>query len=97
MEEHELANSAGSNIVKTKVRGPIRCTKIINLQEGEKLDVEFDKDFQAIDEKTPSRVDAFMESRKRKKGKQVDAFQQDVIDQFDQFKKTARKRRNFFK
>ncbi|KAH0638823.1 hypothetical protein KY285_035409 [Solanum tuberosum] len=208
MEEHELANSAGSNTVKRKVRGPIRFTKIINLQEGEKLDVEFDKDFQAIgknatqfiwflgqtekfnfdvsegkrdaifghmsdlyrdyrhklkrkyfdskstyqlrlqnkpkhfgtdewkylvnlwsdadfqkrslhnktnrskrslppyigtksyarlrhemekDGKTPSRVDAFMESRKRKKGKQVDAFQQDVIDQFDQFKKQQEK------
>jgi len=34
--------------VKRKVRGPTRCTKIINLQEGEKLNVEFDKDFQAI-------------------------------------------------
>uniref|UniRef100_A0A1U7XDR7 Uncharacterized protein LOC104237705 n=1 Tax=Nicotiana sylvestris TaxID=4096 RepID=A0A1U7XDR7_NICSY len=37
--------------------------------------------------KPPSRVEVFMESRKRKKGKQVDAFQQDVIVQFDQFKK----------
>ncbi|XP_059315656.1 uncharacterized protein LOC132066348 [Lycium ferocissimum] len=36
--------------------------------------------------KTPSRVEVFMESRKRKKGKQVDAFQQDAIDQFVQFK-----------
>ncbi|KAH0695835.1 hypothetical protein KY289_013317 [Solanum tuberosum] len=43
------------------------------------------------DGKTPSRVDVFMESRKRKKGKQVDAFQQDVIDQFDQFKKQQEK------
>ncbi|KAH0699977.1 hypothetical protein KY290_014786 [Solanum tuberosum] len=192
MEEHELANSAGSNIVKRKVRGPTQCIKIINSQEGEKLNVEFDKDFQAIgknatqfiwfwgqtirsrsccplkvngwkeieqdkidhmwyiilnkpkhfgadewkylvnlwsdadfqkrslqnktnrskrslppyigtksyarlrhkmekDGKTPSRVDVFMESRKRKKGKQVDAFQPDVIDQFDQFKKQQEK------
>ncbi|KAH0657061.1 hypothetical protein KY285_031943 [Solanum tuberosum] len=33
------------------------------------------------DGKTPSRVDVFMESRKRKKRKQVDAFQQDVIQE----------------
>ncbi|KAH0657638.1 hypothetical protein KY289_026386 [Solanum tuberosum] len=33
----------------------------------------------------------YMESRKRKKGKQIDAFQQDVIDQFDQFKKQQEK------
>ncbi|XP_016465058.1 uncharacterized protein LOC107787951 [Nicotiana tabacum] len=36
--------------------------------------------------KAPSRVEVFLESRKRKKGKQVDAFQQDVIVQFDQLK-----------
>ncbi|XP_075089883.1 uncharacterized protein LOC107763085 isoform X3 [Nicotiana tabacum] len=29
--------------------------------------------------KAPSRVEVFLESRKRKKGKQVDAFQQNVI------------------
>nr|XP_016436998.1 PREDICTED: uncharacterized protein LOC107763085 isoform X3 [Nicotiana tabacum] len=34
--------------------------------------------------KAPSRVEVFLESRKRKKGKQVDAFQQNV--QFDQLK-----------
>ncbi|KAH0678140.1 hypothetical protein KY284_019225 [Solanum tuberosum] len=41
----------------------------------------------AKDGKTPSRVEVFMESRKRKKGKQVDSFQQDAMDQFDQLKK----------
>ncbi|XP_070025078.1 uncharacterized protein [Nicotiana sylvestris] len=174
-EEHESTNSTGSNAVKRKTRGPTRCVEIINLQEGQKLSVEFDEDHQAIGEnaskliwflgqtvrnrtccplkgrksailgkmsdlyrdyryklkkkyfdskagyqlrlrnkpklvaadewkylvnlwsdadfqeqkngKPPSRVEVFMESRKRKKGKQVDAFQQDVIVQFDQFKK----------
>ncbi|KAH0719161.1 hypothetical protein KY285_015192 [Solanum tuberosum] len=41
----------------------------------------------AKDGKTPSRVEVFMESHKRKKGKQVDSFQQDAMDQFDQLKK----------
>nr|XP_016471424.1 PREDICTED: uncharacterized protein LOC107793562 [Nicotiana tabacum] len=220
-KEHESTNSTCSNAVKRKTRGPTRCVEIINLQEGQKLSVEFDEDHQAIvrsrtccplkvnswkeieqdkinhmwdivlekfnfdvsegrksailgkmsdlyrdyryklkkkyfdskagyqlrlrnkpklvaaDEwkylvnlwsdadfqkkstqnkanrskrslppyivtksyarlryemeqkngKPPSRVEVFMESRKRKKGKQVDAFQQDVIVQFDQFKK----------
>lgn len=49
-EEHEPTNSTGSNIVKRKTRGPTRCMKIINLQEGEKLHVEFDEDHQAIGE-----------------------------------------------
>nr|XP_009777223.1 PREDICTED: uncharacterized protein LOC104226841 [Nicotiana sylvestris] len=40
----------GSNAVKRKTRGPTRCVKIINLQEGQKLPVEFDKDHQAIGE-----------------------------------------------
>ncbi|KAH0742800.1 hypothetical protein KY290_030793 [Solanum tuberosum] len=46
-----------------------------------------DANFHAKDGKTPSRVEVFMESRKRKKGKQVDSFQQDAMDQFDQLKK----------
>ncbi|KAM3374987.1 hypothetical protein P3S68_013701 [Capsicum galapagoense] len=37
--------------------------------------------------KIPSRVEVFIESRKRKNGKQVDAFQQYVIDQLEQNKK----------
>jgi len=36
--------------VKRKTRGPTRCVKIINLQEGQKLPVEFDEDHQAIGE-----------------------------------------------
>ncbi|XP_060186052.1 uncharacterized protein LOC132615462 [Lycium barbarum] len=48
VEELESANSTGSNVVKRKTRGPTRCIKIINLQEGEKLPVEFDDDDQAI-------------------------------------------------
>ncbi|XP_070011882.1 uncharacterized protein [Nicotiana sylvestris] len=40
----------GSNAVKRKTRGPTRCVKIINLQEGQKLPVEFAEDHQAIGE-----------------------------------------------
>ncbi|KAM3220076.1 hypothetical protein P3L10_024607 [Capsicum annuum] len=39
------------------------------------------------DGKAPSRVEVFIESRKRKNGKQIDTFQQDIIDQFEQHKK----------
>ncbi|KAM3233192.1 hypothetical protein P3L10_018551 [Capsicum annuum] len=45
-EENEPTNFAGSNIVKRKTRGPTRCLKIINLQEREKVSVQFDKDHQ---------------------------------------------------
>ncbi|XP_075074817.1 uncharacterized protein LOC142162369 [Nicotiana tabacum] len=43
-------SSRGSNAVKRKTRGPTRCVKIINLQEGQKLPVEFAEDHQAIGE-----------------------------------------------
>ncbi|KAM3308514.1 hypothetical protein P3S67_010258 [Capsicum chacoense] len=48
-EENEPTNFAGSNIVKRKIRRPTRCLKIINLQEREKVSVQFDKDHQAIE------------------------------------------------
>ncbi|XP_070042518.1 uncharacterized protein [Nicotiana tomentosiformis] len=188
LEGDKFVYLRGPNIAKRKIRGPTRCVKIINLQEGQKLVVQFDEDYQAIGEnatdftwflgqtvrsrtccplkvngwkeieqdkidhmwdiilnkpklltidewkylvnlwsdvdfqkkstqnkanrskrslrpysgtksyarlrykmekkngKAPSRVEVFLESRKRKKGKQVDAFQQDVIVQFDQLK-----------
>ncbi|XP_070057961.1 uncharacterized protein [Nicotiana tomentosiformis] len=50
VEEHESANSIGTNVVKRKTRGPTRCVKIINLQEGQKLVVQFDEDHQAVGE-----------------------------------------------
>lgn len=36
--------------MKRKTKGPIRCVKIINLHEGQKLPLEFDENHQAIDE-----------------------------------------------
>ena len=36
--------------MKKKTRGPTRCLKIIGLETGEKLHVEFDEDFQPIGE-----------------------------------------------
>ncbi|XP_070021500.1 uncharacterized protein [Nicotiana sylvestris] len=41
---------SGPNILKRKTRGPTRCVKIINLQEGQKLVVQFDEDHQVIGE-----------------------------------------------
>ncbi|KAM3397342.1 hypothetical protein P3S68_000854 [Capsicum galapagoense] len=46
-------------------------------------------------EKTPSRVEIFIESRKRKNEKQVDTFQQDVIDQLEQHKMEQKEGENF--
>ncbi|PHT99345.1 hypothetical protein BC332_31688 [Capsicum chinense] len=48
VQEHEPTNLAGSNIAKRKTRRPTRCLKIINLQEGEKVSVQFDEDHEAI-------------------------------------------------
>lgn len=36
--------------MRRKARGPTTCVKIIKLQEGQKLAVEFDDDHQAIGE-----------------------------------------------
>ncbi|KAM3305380.1 hypothetical protein P3S67_012246 [Capsicum chacoense] len=46
-------------------------------------------------EKAPSHVEVFIESRKRKNEKQVDTFQQDVIDQLEQHKKEQKEGENF--
>ncbi|KAF3682725.1 hypothetical protein FXO37_02198 [Capsicum annuum] len=48
MEEYESPNSIGPKVVKRKTKGPTRCVKIINLQKGQKLSVEFDEDNQTI-------------------------------------------------
>ncbi|KAG8643455.1 hypothetical protein MANES_11G040473v8 [Manihot esculenta] len=40
--------ATGSNIIKRKTRGPTRCLKITQLENGQKLPVEFDEDDQAI-------------------------------------------------
>ncbi|WCJ39871.1 hypothetical protein M5689_020823 [Euphorbia peplus] len=52
-EDGGLENSSGSDKTikrKRKTRGPTRCLKIIGLESGQKLPIEFDEDNQAIGE-----------------------------------------------
>ncbi|CAL1371187.1 unnamed protein product [Linum trigynum] len=55
VQEPEL-NPSGSHLKKKKTRGPTRCMKIIELEEGRKLPVDFDEDHQAIGENATSFV-----------------------------------------
>ncbi|KAH0781464.1 hypothetical protein KY290_001062 [Solanum tuberosum] len=79
MEEHELANS----------------TKIEQDKIDHMWDIILKRSFQNKTNRSKHSLPPHIETKSyarlrhemRKKGKQVDAFQQDVIDQFDQFKK----------
>ncbi|KAG8637929.1 hypothetical protein MANES_15G180436v8 [Manihot esculenta] len=48
LHQNQASNFQGSNTIKRKTRGPTRCLKITQLENGQKLPVEFDEDDQAI-------------------------------------------------